>query len=76
MTTGRRLPVNDNFHVAGQPRELEPGATVATLLETLGLDPRQLAVERNLELVPRTAHAATLLASGDRLEVVTLVGGG
>jgi thiamine biosynthesis protein ThiS len=62
--------------VNGQPREAPPGATVASLLETLGLDPRQLAVERNLELVPRGEHARTELAAGDRLEIVTLVGGG
>jgi sulfur carrier protein len=62
--------------VNGAARELEPGATVAALLETLGLDPRQLAVERNLELVPRAEHARTVLAPGDRIEVVTLVGGG
>ncbi|MCC6492112.1 MAG: sulfur carrier protein ThiS [Pirellulales bacterium] len=62
--------------VNGSPRCVEPNATVASLLEALGLDPRQLAVERNLELVPRGDHAATRLAAGDRLEVVTLVGGG
>ena len=62
--------------VNGQPRQLQAGATVATLLEAMRLDPRQLAVERNLELVPRAEHAATRLAAGDRLEVVTLVGGG
>jgi thiamine biosynthesis protein ThiS len=60
----------------GQPRQLEAGATIAALLEALGLDPRQLAVERNLELVPRAEHARTALAPGDRVEVVTLVGGG
>jgi thiamine biosynthesis protein ThiS len=62
--------------VNGKPREMQAGDTVATLLESLGLDPRQLAVERNLELVPRGEHAETQLAPGDRLEVVTLVGGG
>jgi sulfur carrier protein len=62
--------------VNGKPRKVEPGTTVAALLEKLGLDPRQLAVERNLELVPRGEHAATVLAAGDRVEVVTLVGGG
>jgi thiamine biosynthesis protein ThiS len=62
--------------VNGQPRQVDDGATIAALLETLGLDPRQLAVERNLELVPRAAHVATRLAEGDRVEVVTLVGGG
>lgn len=62
--------------VNGEPRSVEPGATVADLLESLGLDPRQLAVERNLELAPRTEHAATGLEPGDRVEIVTLVGGG
>ncbi|HMO86677.1 MAG TPA: sulfur carrier protein ThiS [Lacipirellulaceae bacterium] len=62
--------------VNGQPREVDCPTTVAALLETLGLDPRQLAVERNRELVPRTRHGDTQLAPGDQLEVVTLVGGG
>jgi sulfur carrier protein len=60
----------------GKPREVEPGATVASLLKALGLDPRQCAVERNLELAPRAHHAATVLTAGDRIEIVTLVGGG
>ena len=62
--------------VNGQDRELEEGTTIAELLEQLELDPRMLAVERNLNLVPRTQHANTPLAAGDRIEVVTLVGGG
>lgn len=62
--------------VNGQDRELEEGTTIAQLLEQLELDPRMLAVERNLNLVPRTQHASTPLAEGDRIEVVTLVGGG
>jgi sulfur carrier protein len=62
--------------VNGQDRELEEGTTIAQLLEQLELDPRMLAVERNLSLVSRTQHASTPLAEGDRIEVVTLVGGG
>ena len=62
--------------VNGEDREMEEGTTVAQLIEQLGLDPRMLAVERNLTLVPRAQHAETLLAAGDRVEVVTLVGGG
>jgi sulfur carrier protein len=62
--------------VNGKPRELEAGTTVAALLESLGLEPRGLAVERNLELVPRAEHSTTALRAGDRIEVVTLVGGG
>jgi sulfur carrier protein len=64
------------IEVNGKPRTVATGSTVASLLQTLELDPRTLAVERNLELVPRAQHAATPLAPGDRLEVVTLVGGG
>jgi thiazole synthase/sulfur carrier protein len=62
--------------VNGEPRRVESGATLSPLIETLGLDPRKLAVERNLEIVPRSAYAATALSEGDRLEIVHFVGGG
>ena len=62
--------------VNGESRELADGTTVAQLLQQLELDPRYLAVERNLQLVPRAEHAEAVLADGDCLEVVTLVGGG
>jgi len=62
--------------VNGEPREVPEGTTVARLLEELGKNPKFLAVERNLELVPRTEHAAAVLGDGDALEIVTLVGGG
>lgn len=64
------------IEVNGQLREVAAGTSVAELLAELELDSRYLAVERNLKLVPRAAHAETTLAEGDRLEVVTLVGGG
>lgn len=60
----------------GDPRDLEPGTTVAQLIEQLGMKPKFVAVERNLELVPRATHAECVLSDGDQLEVVTLVGGG
>ncbi|MCA9269246.1 MAG: sulfur carrier protein ThiS [Planctomycetales bacterium] len=60
----------------GEPRRVEIGATVADLLGELGLEARHVAVEVNLEVVPRAQHAARVLADGDRLEVVSLVGGG
>jgi sulfur carrier protein len=62
--------------VNGELREVAPGTTVARLLQELNLQPRYLAVERNLQLVPRAAHAECVLESGDRIEIVTLVGGG
>lgn len=62
--------------VNGETREVQDGATVEALLRELGLLGRPLAVERNREIVPRSAHAATPLAEGDKIEVVTMVGGG
>jgi sulfur carrier protein len=60
----------------GDPHELAAGTTVAALIASLGLDPRQVAVERNRDIVPRATYADTELADGDHLEVVTFVGGG
>lgn len=62
--------------INGEPRQVEAGCTVATLLGDLKLQPRYLAVERNQELVPRTTHAVCVLQPGDCVEIVTLVGGG
>jgi sulfur carrier protein len=64
------------IEVNGQPREIAEGATVATLLAELKVAQPQVAVELNLEVVPRAQHARTVLHDGDCLEVVTLVGGG
>jgi sulfur carrier protein len=62
--------------VNGQSREVALGATIAQLLDQLRLGGKPVAVEVNLELVPRQRHAEHRLAEGDRLEIVTLVGGG
>ena len=62
--------------VNGQLRELPEGATVATLLQQLGVDGGPVAVERNREIVPRARHGQTTLCEGDALEVVQFVGGG
>ena len=62
--------------VNGQPRLVEQRITVAELLEALKLAGKHVAVEVNLELVPRQVHAQHRLGDGDRLEIVTLVGGG
>ena len=56
--------------------EVTAGSTIADLLEELGMRPKFVAVERNLELIPRACHAECELAENDKLEVVTLVGGG
>ena len=64
------ITVND------QPRQVPAGATLASLLVDIGLDTRKVAVERNLEIVPRSSYAETALAAGDRLEIVHFIGGG
>lgn len=60
----------------GQPRDVTPDATVAGLLDELGLTGQPVAVEVNLEVVPRARHAVCTLTAGDQVEVVTFVGGG
>ncbi|OHB79261.1 MAG: thiamine biosynthesis protein ThiS [Planctomycetes bacterium RBG_16_64_12] len=62
--------------VNGEPRRIAEGTTVGQLLDELELTTRYVAVEVNRELVPRRRHAEHRLAEGDRLEIVTLVGGG
>jgi thiamine biosynthesis protein ThiS len=60
----------------GQSQQLPAQATIASLLAQLELEPRRVAVEVNERLVPREEHARHALQDGDRLEVVTLAGGG
>ncbi|MCE9520831.1 MAG: sulfur carrier protein ThiS [Alphaproteobacteria bacterium] len=60
----------------GKDHELAGSISVAILVERLGLDIRKVAVERNLEIVPRSAYGATALEEGDKLEIVNFVGGG
>jgi thiamine biosynthesis protein ThiS len=62
--------------VNDEPRALPGGATVAELIEQLGLGARRVAVEVNRTLVPRAEYAATRLAEGDAVEVIHFVGGG
>lgn len=62
--------------INGEPRTVAEGTSVLALIGELGLAGKPVAVERNREIVPRAQHGTTLLAAGDRLEVVTFVGGG
>ena len=62
--------------VNGEARELPAPITIAELLARIGLDTRKVAVERNMEIVPRSTYAATALAAGDALEIVHFIGGG
>lgn len=60
----------------GEPHEVSEQASIADLLEQLALTGRRVAVELNLEIVPRSLHAATYLQQGDAVEVVHAIGGG
>ena len=65
-----------NITLNGEPHNLEAPMTVAGLLGELGLDTKKVAVERNLEIVPKSTYSDVDLADGDRLEVVHFIGGG
>jgi len=64
------------IEVNGERREAAEGTTISALLRELDVTQPHVAVEVNLEVVPRARHGETTLRDGDRLEVVTLVGGG
>ena len=60
----------------GQSKSLDGPINVAGLIESLGFAGKRIAVERNGEIVPRSAYAQTMIVPGDRLEIVVAVGGG
>lgn len=62
--------------VNGAARQVPEGTTVADLIALSGLGGKRVAVERNRDVVPRARHAELVLEAGDRLELVTFVGGG
>ena len=62
--------------INGDAREFDAAVTISVLLQALDLDGRKIAVERNLAIVPRSQFDAVTLADGDRLEIVSFVGGG
>jgi sulfur carrier protein len=62
--------------VNGQAHRLEQPLEISALLARLELSGKKIAVERNGEIVPKSAHARTLVADGDQLEIVVAVGGG
>lgn len=65
-----------SIELNGQPHVLSGPTTVAELLLELGIADRPVAVERNGEVVPKAEHGRQRLAPGDRVEIVTFVGGG
>jgi thiazole synthase len=67
---GLRVTIN------GEERQFPTPVTVQALLTQLGLEPKKIAVERNLEIVPRSRYAEITVTDGDRLEIVHFIGGG
>ena len=68
--SGVRLVVN------GETKTFPPLADLAALVRSLDLDPRKVAIERNLAIVPRSLYGHTTLVDGDRIEIVHFIGGG
>ncbi len=65
-----------NIRLNGEPFAIAEGTTIADLLAQLGYANKRIAVERNEDIVPRSSHPTTLLAAGDRIEIVHAIGGG
>lgn len=62
--------------VNGEIQDIEEGATTADLIDQLGLTEQRVAVEVNLEIVPRSEYLVHRLQAGDRVEIVRAIGGG
>jgi len=65
-----------SIRVNGEHRRVRDGLSIAELALELGLEPTKVAVERNLEIVPRSTLGEVKVADGDEYEIVTFVGGG
>jgi sulfur carrier protein len=70
------MPTTLAITVNGETRAANPGTRVVDLLRELGLDSGRVAIERNLEILPRPKWAETMVVAGDRFEIVQFVGGG
>jgi sulfur carrier protein len=70
------MPTSIAITVNGETRAANPGATVADLLAEMGLNQGRVAIERNLDILPRAKWQETRLEPGDRYEIVHFVGGG
>jgi len=70
------LDGNLSVRVNGEHRRVPGGTTVAEMVDQLGLDPLRVAVERNLEVIPRSTLREVCVENGDDYEIVHFVGGG
>jgi len=64
------------IQVNGEALDVADNATLAELIEQLQLTGKRIAIELNLEIIPRSEHPATRLSAGDRVEIVHAIGGG
>jgi thiamine biosynthesis protein ThiS len=62
--------------INGEHRRVPTGTSIAQMVADIGLDPAKVAVERNLEIVPRSTFADVIVEDGDEFEIVHFVGGG
>ena len=62
--------------VNGEARAIPGGSSIAAMLQAIGLDPRKVAVEHNLEVIPRSTFADVEVIERDKFEIVHFVGGG
>ncbi len=65
-----------DIDVNGDAQQVASGTTISDLLQGLDLQGKRVAVEYNLEILPRSQHAATVLQASDRVEIVHAIGGG
>ena len=72
MTVGTTISVTVN----GDQRRVQAGASIAAMLRELGIEPKRVAVERNLSIVPRSTLEDVVVEDGDQFEIVHFVGGG
>lgn len=72
------MATNDSIQIQvnGEQKHFAAGATVPQLLELLGLNPARVAIEYNLQILPKAKWNETRIAEGDRFEIVQFVGGG
>lgn len=67
---------NIEIHLNGKPIEIEEGTSLGQLIDDREIERRMIAVEHNTEIVPRHEYDGIILAEGDKLEIVHMVGGG
>jgi thiamine biosynthesis protein ThiS len=76
LQTRRGMGDSIEIFVNGEAQSFKEALSVADLLALLGLPEKKIAVEHNLEIVPKSAYATHIVDAGDRIEIVHFIGGG